>query len=221
MKLLISLIAILLPQRLKKSIYKTIFHYSIGENVYIGFSWLFAENMEIGNGVNIGHLNVFKKVPLVVIGRDTVISNRNIFTSCHLFTNEIGRIKKGVNPKIEIGCHVGVGIGHYFDIQDTIKIGDFTTIAGLGSHFFTHQIDISKSSQTAKPIIIGKYCMIGSSVNICPGSTVADFTVVGMGSVISKVYTKEFTLIAGNPAIVIKNYPPDLKYFSRSQGIIS
>jgi acetyltransferase-like isoleucine patch superfamily enzyme len=220
LRIIFSFFISFLPLPIKLWIYRQLFGYKIGRNVRIGFSWLNVQFMEIGDNVQIGNLNRFKGLPFVRIGHDTVISNMNYFTSAPLFTDKENRIKKGINPSLEIGCHVGIGLGHYFDVQDAMTIGDFTTIAGLGSQFFTHQLDIKKGIQSAKPVHIGRYCMIGSGVKFCPGSEVGDCTVIAMGSVVVGQHLDDHVLIAGNPAVVKKILSPEYAYFTRSIGVI-
>ena len=218
MERLFSWIAIFLPQFMKQWIYRHVMGYKIGRNVKIGLSFLGAGNMTIGDDVRIGNFNRFKGIPSVDIGSDTIISNWNHFTSNRLFYSEKGRVEKNVNPKLVIGKHVGIAIRHYFDVQDEFYIGDFTTIAGVDSQFFTHQIDITNNCQSAKPIHIGKYCMLGSGCKVSPGTIIQDYTIAAMGSVIHGDTKHKFVLIGGNPAKVIKQVDHELGYFYRLRG---
>jgi acetyltransferase-like isoleucine patch superfamily enzyme len=109
---------------------------------------------------------------------------------------------------------------HYFDVQDSFMIGAYTVIAGRASVFFTHYLDVLNNKQATKPISIGDYCMIGSNVHFAPGASIADCCVVGMAAVVAKPFTESFSLIAGNPAQVIKKLPEDAAYFRRTIGWI-
>jgi maltose O-acetyltransferase len=54
-----------------------------------------------------------------------------------------------------------------------------------------------------KPIYIGDDVWIGHRVIILPGVTIGKGTVIGAGSVVTK-NTPEYSVVAGNPAQVIK-----------------
>jgi acetyltransferase-like isoleucine patch superfamily enzyme len=217
-KLFLSLILIPLPNLIKIFIYRTIFKYKIGSNVKIGLSWIFVEDLIIGDEVKIGNFNRFKNIPFVSIGNNTIISSYNHFTSTSVFYSERGKQEKNVNPRLVIGKEVGIALRHYFDIQDELSIGDFSTIAGIDSQFFTHQIDILNNCQSAKPISIGKYCMIGSGVKFSPGTFISDYTIVAMGSVVHGNHPELYSLIAGNPAKLIKPVNEKSVYFNRYSG---
>ena len=217
----LSLMVIILPTILKCLIYRRIYGYKIGERVKIGLSWIRVGKLEVGDDVVIGHLNRFKGTPEVRIGNNSIISSGNTFTSTLEFTDNRGIALRKNQPKLIIGDHCGISLWHYFDIQDTVSIGSFTTIAGIGSVFFTHFIDIMNGKQSTKPINIGAYNMIGSSVRFLPGAGVSDFCVVGMASVVTKMFSKTHVLIGGNPAKVIHELPESAAYFKRSIGRIS
>ena len=55
-----------------------------------------------------------------------------------------------------------------------------------------------------KPIVIGNNVWIATDVNILKGSQIANNNIVGTGSVVTKKFDEENTVIAGNPAKVIK-----------------
>jgi acetyltransferase-like isoleucine patch superfamily enzyme len=53
-------------------------------------------------------------------------------------------------------------------------------------------------------VLIGDHCWIGAKSSILKGSVVANNTVIGLASVVTGKYEQEYTVLAGNPAIVIK-----------------
>lgn len=69
---------------------------------------------------------------------------------------------------------------------------------------------------TCKPVNIGKNVWIGAGATILPGVTIGDNAVVGAASVVTKDVEAN-TIVAGNPAKLIKVIPPKLE--SRSQNI--
>lgn len=216
----LSWLVIVLPSWLKLPIYRRVFGYKIGRHVRIGLSWINVGRLEIGDYVAIQHLTRFKNIPEVRIGDHSTIGFGTTFTSSEEFTNPKGTATRGNRPMLMIGRHCGITMLHYFDIQDTLTVGDFTTIAGRGSVFFTHYLDVITGRQSTRPITIGRYCMIGSNVCFAPGSSVADCCVVGMGAVIPHQFTETHCLIVGNPAAIKRKLPEDAAYFKRTVGWI-
>ena len=66
-------------------------------------------------------------------------------------------------------------------------------------------------------VIIGNHCWIGSRVEMCKNAILPNNTIVGACSLVSKKFINEYTIIAGNPAKIIKEnvdwrYPPPFVY---------
>jgi len=108
--------------------------------------------------------------------------------------------------KTKVGNNVYVGINNFIDEAD---IGDDTMIAAnvhvlSGTEHGIKRLNIPMRLQkgTHKRIKIGKDCWIGSKSIIM--ADVADHTVVGAGSVVTKTF-KPYDIIAGVPAQKIKS----------------
>ncbi|MEE1111221.1 MAG: acyltransferase [Alphaproteobacteria bacterium] len=56
-----------------------------------------------------------------------------------------------------------------------------------------------------QPVSIGDNCWIGEGVRILKNAQIPSNTIVGGGSVVAKKFDEEYTVIAGNPAKVIKH----------------
>ena len=220
MRKMLSFAVVVLPSALKVGVYRHVFGYKIGRQVKIGLSWINVEKFEIGDYVVIGNFNRFKTIPSVRIGDHTRIGMGNIFTSTTEFTNPQRIALRGNRPELVIGCHCGISMLHYFDVQDMFTIGSFTTIAGINSVFFTHYLDVLTAKQMTRPIAIGDYCMIGSNARFVPGAGIANCSVVGMGAVLTKLVTETHVMIGGNPAVVVRRLPEDAAYFKRTVGWI-
>lgn len=115
------------------------------------------------------------------------------------------------HPEAEMGK--GVYVGDYC-ILGMVKIGDYTTI-GSNVHILSgkHQHgykEIGKPIQEQKgfykKISIGENCWIGSCAVIM--ADVGKQNVIGAGSVVVKE-TKDYEVIAGNPARTIKGLVED------------
>ncbi|MEN3977220.1 hypothetical protein [Emcibacter sp. SYSU 3D8] len=101
-------------------------------------------------------------------------------------------------------------IEHWVDVIDRIRIGAGTHIAGIRSEFWTH----GHTSEN-RDIDIGKDCFVGSSCIFTPGSGLADRSVVGSGSVITKKHPNRFSMLSGNPAEIRRT-----NYYWRTRSII-
>jgi acetyltransferase-like isoleucine patch superfamily enzyme len=119
-----------------------------------------------------------------------------------------------------MGPHSAITSRHYIDCVESVTIGAYATVAGIRSQFFTHSLDIEKSQQSAQPITIGAYTMIGTGSTLLPGTSVPDCAVLGAGSVVTGRLTESLYLYAGVPAKPIRQLPADLKYFTRTDGHI-
>jgi acetyltransferase-like isoleucine patch superfamily enzyme len=69
--------------------------------------------------------------------------------------------------------------GHRLDFTDRIRIGKNVIIAGRNSSLWTH------NRQTTRPIEIGDFCYLGSEVRVAPGAALGEWSILGMGAVLS------------------------------------
>ena len=56
----------------------------------------------------------------------------------------------------------------------------------------------------ALPIYIGNHVWIGAWARLCKDVYIPDGCIIGMGSIVTKKFTKKNSIIAGNPAKVVK-----------------
>ena len=216
----LSLALVVWPSFMKIPVYRGVFGYRIGRGVKIGLAWLYVDALEIADHVRIGHFTRIKGIPAVKIGDHTSLGVGNTFTGTLEFTNFQSQMHRQNRPTLSIGRHVGISMFHYFDMQDELTIGDFTTLAGRTTTCFTHYLDVENGTQSSTPVHIGSYCMVGSAVQLVPGAGVPDYCVVGMGAVVTRAFTTSYCVIAGNPATVVRSLSPDCVYFHRERGWI-
>jgi len=107
--------------------------------------------------------------------------------------------------------NVEIAQGVYFHAHDMIKIGKNTAISPFVK-IITNQnprLEINKLNKFytsfTKPVIIEDNVYIGTGAIILPGVTVHEMSVVGAGAVVTKD-VPSFTVVAGVPAKVVKNF---------------
>jgi len=110
--------------------------------------------------------------------------------------------------------------GHFFDCNHTITLGHHTIVAGQGSSFFTHGIDLAQNRQESSPIRIGNHCMIGACCVVLKGGVLPDCSVLGANSTLHKAFSEPYTLYSGVPAQPVATLDPESGYFHREIGFV-
>jgi acetyltransferase-like isoleucine patch superfamily enzyme len=148
-----------------------------------------------------------------------------------LFVDKTAVIKKP--DLVEVGAHVAIDVGVYLSTQAKIGdyvhiapyvciiggkdsklvMGDFSGIAAgskiiCGSDDFTKgmtnpQIPLKYKHTKFTTVTIEKYACIGVNSIIMPGVTIAEGSVIGAGSVVTKS-TEPWTVYVGSPAKPVK-----------------
>lgn len=167
---------------------KKMFGYSIGKNVIIGKTIINCNKVTIGDNVYIASNNIILCNELT-IGQKTAIHSGNVFQGSANFS---------------IGTNSRIINNHYFDLYNNIEIGNNTWIAGKGSQFWTHGSIHTKLKTKDLSIIIKNDIYVGSASCFAPGVLVESENLVGLGSILSKSFLESKTIIAGNPAVVVK-----------------
>lgn len=105
---------------------------------------------------------------------------------------------------LTMGEKSSLGINTWAYCLDKITIGENCCI-GNEVYLLTgsHNIKSSTFELVTHPIIIGNGVWISTRANILPKVSIGDFTVIAMGSVVTK-NTEKFDVIGGNPAKFIK-----------------
>lgn len=111
-------------------------------------------------------------------------------------------IGKGTAPGLSPGCYIQ-GIGK-IQIGDYTIIGPNVGIISANHDFYDYRNHINGS------VVIGDYCWIGMNSVILPDVSLGDHTIIAAGSIVTKSYPEGYSILAGNPAIVIKKIDPTL-----------
>jgi len=109
------------------------------------------------------------------------------------------RVKRGKD------VYPGDSPGVYIDANNRVEIGDYTNLGPhVGLISSNHDFINNDVYTSHPPIIIGKHCWFGKSATVLPGVRLGDFTIVGAGAIVTKSFEQGYCVIAGNPAVIIK-----------------
>ncbi|MBF4492875.1 hypothetical protein IR010_10015 [Flavobacterium sp. MR2016-29] len=167
---------------------KKVLHYEIGKNVKIGRTLINCKRVVIGDNVYIADNNSICCNELH-IGSNTSIHSGNV-------------ILGGAN--FSIGTNSRIINNHYFDLWHNIQIGNNSWIAGKNSQFWTHGSIHTKLKNKDLSIVIKNDVYVGSACCFAPGVQIESENLIGLGSVVTKSFLESKTIIAGNPALVVK-----------------
>lgn len=168
--------------------YRNVKKYNIGRNVTIGKKTIInCKEVEIGNDVKIDKNNIIN-CSAFKIGNASALLSGNVIRGVSSFS--IGENSRIIND-------------HFFDLWNPIVLGDRTWIAGRKSQFWTHGSIHTKTGKDLS-ITIGNDVYVGSSCLFAAGSQVGSNNLIGLGSVVSGIFSESNTIIAGNHAEVVK-----------------
>jgi len=132
----------------------------------------------------------------------------NFALGSNSFIEDFSTINNGVGD-VAIGNNTLVGIGNVVigpvNIGNNIIIAQYVVISGLNHNYESIDIPISDQAINKKRISIDDDCWIGANVVITAGVNIGKHSVVAAGSVVTK-NIPPFSVAAGNPAKVIKQY---------------
>ena len=220
-KLVLKTIIIFLPWKFKRIILINFFNYSLDSTSYIGFSWIYPQNLIMKEQSYIGHLNIAIHLDTIIlnkyskIGRENWITGLSKLAKTKHFIQQTDRVSELI-----IDEHSAITKKHHFDCINSIRIGKFTTIAGYNSQFLTHSIDIVNNLQNSKPILIGDYCFFGTNIVVIGGAVLPSFCLLGAKSLLNKKMAEEYTLYGGVPARKLQSLTKEAKFFNRITGFV-
>ena len=219
--MLLKLICVLSPWKLKRFILQKRFGYTLDPSAYIGLSWVFPGNLIMEKNSRIDHFTVAIHLDLIHIGEDSSIGRSNWITGMSTKT-ETPFFKHQTNrlAELKIGKHSHITKKHHLDCTNLLQIGNFVTVAGYDSQFLTHSIDPYENRQHSEPIIINDYTFVGTNVVVLGGAILPAKSILGAKSLLNKKYVDEFKLYAGVPAKPVSDLDKDSKYFKRDSGIV-
>lgn len=218
MRRLILLLALVMPWSVKRWLLNKGLGYSIHRKARIGFSWVDVDLLVMHEGSRIGRFNVVRKLRCVELKSHSNIGQWNFITCFRSSRSAAFSQLRDRDPSLYLGSHSSITMRHLIDCNQTVRIGDFATIAGYGSQLLTHSIDIYSNCQMAHPIEVGDYTFVGTGCILLGGSSLPSFSVLGAGAVLRDSFTEQYCLYAGIPARKVKSIDKSAPYFSRTTG---
>lgn len=147
----------------------------------------------------------------VTVGKNVVIDDGVVFSSLPLvLRTEKGRrhriTAKGwlvIDDNVEIGanCVLNLGMENDTIIHKGVFIGHLSSV-GHDSDIGEHTV-LSAHVCICGTVKIGKWCYIAPQTVVKPGVTIGDYTMIGMGSVVTKDIPSG-VIAYGSPARVIR-----------------
>jgi acetyltransferase-like isoleucine patch superfamily enzyme len=203
----------LLPGIFKRPLYRLLFGYRIGARVRIGLALIDARSVELGEGTEIGHLNLVLRVGRLETGPHARIGMLNVLrggervrigayaTVMRLnVLNAIPDHDCTTDPAsvLELGDGAILVSGHRVDFTDRVTIGRNVILGGRNSSLWTH------SRQETAPIAIGDFCYLGSEVRLAPGACLPAECILALGAVLASPISTPRCLVGGVPARILR-----------------
>lgn len=156
-------------------------------------------------------LNINANNTIIYIGENSKYNFMNINLCC------------GNGQKVTFGNNINVfGMNIYLHeenaeliVKDSCLFSNSISIWATDGHSIFDKDTKQRINNINHPVEIGEHCWIGEGVKLSKNAKLPPNTVVGMGSVVTKEFFEENTIIAGNPAGVIKRnilWHPDLNH---------
>jgi galactoside O-acetyltransferase len=155
-----------------------------------------------------------------VIGLENIEFGENVIIDDFAFIHAKNKIKLG--NYTHIGCHAAITGGEYFDLGDFGAVSQGVKILtatddfkdwGFGNSTVPEQY----RNVTRKPIIIGKFCIVGANSVVLPGVTIGEGAMVGACSVVTRDL-EPWGVYIGNKRITWREKEKVLENYAGFQG---
>jgi len=220
LKNLAMFLSFLLPWSARRRLLESQFGYSIHPSSRIGLAWICPRRLIMEENSSIGHLTLCKNIDLLHLGAHAIIGQLNWITGFPTGESRHFAHQTDRRPELILEAHAGISSRHLIACTARVRIGAFATVAGFRSQLITHSIDLQAGRQSSEPIEIGEYCFVGTDSVILGGSALPHHSVLGAKSLLNKKWDAPFHLYAGVPAKPLKELPPEMEYFRRTEGFV-
>jgi len=219
MRVIIAVVAAVLPWRAKRLVYRRLLGYRVSESAFVGCSLLLSKHVALGPHCRIGNLNVLRGCR-VVLDESAVIGNLNWITGFPEDDRTAFPYHSERDPLFHLGAHAAVTSRHVIECSDAVRIEEFASVGGYRSQVLTHSPDLEQSQLYCAPVTIGRFSFVGTGVTILPGAVLPAYSLLGAGSVLRSPHADEYSLYSGVPAVRVRAVDRRHAYFERSVGWI-
>ncbi len=145
------------------------------------FNYIDAKTVTI-NGALINKFNRIKHLNSLSLEDRSMIFSSN-------FIGGSRELKNLENQNLSLGVDSEILRGNYFDVTNTIVVGNNVVFGGNGSEIWTHGYDTDRNMLSGK-VIFENDIFIGSKCIFTKGIEVVSNTTIGPGSVVYKSITE-------------------------------
>jgi acetyltransferase-like isoleucine patch superfamily enzyme len=218
---LIQIFCLPLPWTLRWWILSSFLAFDIDRTARIGFSIILADQVKLAEDSRLGHFTYVGTLDRLYLGERAYVGNFNWITGLSTRLNSpYFRDYPDRRSDLIVEANSMIGHRHLLDCTDSIKLEEFSLLAGYRSQLLTHGIDPIAGSQTCAPITIGAYTMVGAASLILKGVSIPKCCIVSAGSMIRQIEAEPYSLLAGNPAVVVRKIEESAKLFSRKGPVV-
>lgn len=150
-----------------------------------------------GAGVRVCHSARLDVLPF----RRFELGQRSTVEDYCIVNNGVGDVLVGEYSRLGIGSVI---IGPV-TIGSQVIIAQHVVISGLNHGYQAIDLPIRQQPVTALPILIDDECWIGANAVITAGVQIGKHAIVAAGSIVTRD-VPAYTVVAGNPAKVLKQY---------------
>ena len=219
-KIAVALLSVVLPWPVRRAVLRGVCRYRIAQGAKIGLSVVAVDELVMEAGSRIGHLNVIKGVTRVHLGEASKIGSLNWVSAIGEDNSKHFSDEPDRRSSLTLGRHASITGRHSFDCSNRVEIGEFTTVAGGGTQVLTHAIDIVQGRQRSAPVVIGRYCFVGTACVLLKGTGLPDYSVLAASSMLRKLETEPYKIYSGVPAVAVAPLPETAAYFTRTTGYV-
>ncbi|MNF89377.1 acyltransferase [Pseudomonas kilonensis] len=206
-------ISLICPPMIFKNFLLRLLGWEIGRGCKIGFSWVESSKVILRDSVKIGHGNYVSCNTLVLKESSYIQHFNQIKGDVFVFLqenaaignfNRIIRAKRGVTwgrSVLRLGVFSKLTSRHLVDCTRSVRLGDYSTIAGVASQIWTHgylhaptgldRFRIDGSIKIGNNVYIGSACVINAGVKIHSGITVGAAACVSKSLVLPGLYVSQ------------------------------
>lgn len=156
--------------------------------------------------------------PMRIVGEKHILIGDNVYILNGARFEAVSQYLNGdYSPHIIVGDNTSIGQNFHITAVSDLEIEHDVTISG--NVFITDNnhgyqlldINVSNQPMTSQKTRIGAYSFIGYGACILEGVVLGKQCIIGANSVVTHGKYPDYSVIAGNPARIIKRYNPETR----------